>query len=137
LVTVRTEPAVRPTTGSAAPPAPGRAPWGALPIILLGAFVSMSSFFMVNVALAAIARDLGASNAMLELITAAYSLSYAATLVTGGRLGDRFGRRRLFMVGMTGFALASAACAAAGDGWTLAIARLVQGASAGLILPQV
>src|SRR5689334_1526642 len=87
---------------------PAPVPWRALPVVLLGAFLALSSFFMVNLALADIGRDLHANNSMLALITAAYSLSYAATLVTGGRLGDRYGRRRLFVAAVAAFAVASA-----------------------------
>ncbi len=115
-------------------PAP---PWRALPVILLGALITLSSYFMVNLALEAIARDLHASNSMLSLITAGYSLSYAATLVAGGRLGDRYGRRRLFIAAVAGFAVASAASGFAVSGWTLTAGRLLQGAAAGLLMPQV
>ncbi|MBM7785287.1 MFS transporter [Tenggerimyces flavus] len=113
------------------------APWLALPVILLGTFMAVSNFFVVNIALPAIGHSLQTNNAMLQLITAAYSVTYAATLVAGGRLGDRFGRRRLFAIGAIAFALASAACGFAFDGWTLAIGRLVQGIAAGLMAPQV
>src|SRR5947199_252565 len=65
---------------------PAPPPWRALPVILLGTLIALSSYFMVNLALESIARDLHASNSMLSLITAGYSLSYAATLVAGGRL---------------------------------------------------
>ncbi len=112
-------------------------PWLALPVILLGSFMAVSNFFVVNVALPSIGHSLQANNAMLQLITAGYSVTYAGMLVAGGRLGDRYGRRKLFAIGMIGFAIASAACGFAVDGWTLAIGRLVQGAAAGLFVPQV
>jgi MFS family permease len=114
-----------------------RVPWRALPVILLGTFMAVSNFFVVNIALPAIGHSLQANNAMLQLITAGYSVTYAATLVAGGRLGDRFGRRRLFVIGMVAFALASIGCGFAIDGWTLAAGRLVQGIAAGLMAPQV
>ncbi len=109
----------------------------ALPVLLLGSFLATANFFVVNVALPTIGRSLHANAAALQLVVAAYSVSYAAALVAGGRLGDRFGRRRMFVLGLVVFAVSGLACGLAGDLWTLTGARLVQGAAAGLFVPQV
>src|SRR5262249_33439072 len=79
-------------------------------VLLAGAFLPIADFFIVNVALPTINRSLHASGATLELIVAGYGTAYAATLVLGGRLGDRYGRHRLFLVGLIAFLLASLAC---------------------------
>ncbi|WP_189319904.1 MFS transporter [Streptomyces flaveus] len=105
--------------------------------VLLGAALPLIDFFIVNVALPTIARDLSASEAVLELVVAGYGVSYAVLLVLGGRLGDMFGRRRLFLVGMAAFGLTSLACGLAPTAWTLVAARVAQGAAAAAMLPQV
>ncbi|MEU2238826.1 MFS transporter [Streptomyces sp. NPDC018338] len=104
---------------------------------MLGASLPLIDFFIVNVALPSIDHDLAAGPALLELIVAGYGLSYAVLLVLGGRLGDLFGRRRLFLAGMAAFGLTSLACGLAPDAWTLVGARVAQGAAAALMLPQV
>lgn len=118
---------------------PGPASLGPLGLftVLLGAALPLIDFFIVNVALPSIGRDLAAGPSLLELIVAGYGLSYAVLLVLGGRLGDLFGRRRLFLAGMTAFGLTSLACGLAPDAWTLVAARVAQGAAAALMLPQV
>lgn len=105
--------------------------------LLLGAALPLIDFFIVNVALPTIDHDLAAGPALLELVIAGYGLSYAVLLVLGGRLGDMFGRRRLFLAGMAAFGLTSLACGLAPDAWTLVGARVAQGAAAALMLPQV
>ncbi|MCF3961886.1 MFS transporter [Streptomyces fuscigenes] len=105
--------------------------------VLLGAALPLVDFFIVNVALPTIERDLDAGAALLELVVAGYGLSYAVLLVLGGRLGDMFGRRRLFIAGMAAFGLTSLACGLAPDAWTLVAARVAQGAASALMLPQV
>ncbi|MFF7200445.1 MFS transporter [Streptomyces sp. NPDC008141] len=105
--------------------------------LLLGAALPLIDFFIVNVALPTIDHDLAAGPAMLELVVAGYGLSYAVLLVLGGRLGDQYGRRRLFLAGMAAFGLTSLACGLAPDAWTLVGARVAQGAAAALMLPQV
>ncbi|WP_406267641.1 MFS transporter [Streptomyces sp. NBC_00191] len=121
-------------TGTSNEPALG--PLG-LFTLLLGAALPLIDFFIVNVALPTIDHDLAAGPALLELVIAGYGLSYAVLLVLGGRLGDMFGRRRLFLVGMAAFGLTSLACGLAPDAWTLVGARVAQGAAAALMLPQV
>lgn len=105
--------------------------------VLLGAALPLVDFFIVNVALPTIGTDLSASEAVLELVVAGYGVAYAVLLVLGGRLGDLFGRRRLFLGGMAAFGLTSLACGLAPDAWSLVAARVAQGASAAAMLPQV
>lgn len=105
--------------------------------VLLGAALPMVDFFIVNVALPTIERDLHADPATLEMVVAGYGVAYAVLLVLGGRLGDTYGRRRLFLWGLAGFGLTSLACGLAPDAWTLVGARVAQGAASALMLPQV
>lgn len=105
--------------------------------VLLGAALPLIDFFIVNVALPTIGRDLSASESVLELVVSGYGLAYAVLLVLGGRLGDLFGRRRLFLGGMAAFGLTSLACGLAPTAWTLVAARVAQGAASAAMLPQV
>ncbi|MFF8871114.1 MFS transporter [Streptomyces massasporeus] len=105
--------------------------------VLLAAALPLVDFFIVNVALPTIGTDLAASESVLELVVAGYGVSYAVLLVLGGRLGDLFGRRRLFLAGMAAFGLTSLACGLAPGAWSLVAARVAQGASAAAMLPQV
>src|ERR1700677_3333376 len=84
--------------------------WFALPVILAGTFMVTLDFFIVNVAIPSIQRDLHADTAELEWVVAGYGLAYAALLIIGVRLGDLRGRRRIFIAGLAAFTLASAAC---------------------------
>jgi MFS family permease len=105
-------------------------------IPLAGAFMPIMDFFITNVALPSIdARPRFAVRAGARI--AGYGVAYAALLVLGGRLGDRFGRHRLFLGGLAGFGLASLACGLAPDIAVLIGARIVQGAAAALLIPQV
>jgi EmrB/QacA subfamily drug resistance transporter len=108
-----------------------------LATVLLGAFLSIADFFIVNVALPTIDSDLHASTATLELVVAGYGVPYALLLVLGGRLGDLFGRRRLFMLGMASFTVFSLLCGIAPTDTALVAFRAAQGASAALMVPQV
>ncbi|MFI5977001.1 MFS transporter [Streptomyces sp. NPDC051452] len=105
--------------------------------VLLAAALPLVDFFIVNVALPAIGSDLAAGESVLELVVAGYGVAYAVLLVLGGRLGDLFGRRRLFLGGMAAFGLTSLACGLAPGAWSLVAARVAQGASAAAMLPQV
>jgi MFS family permease len=105
--------------------------------VLLGAALPLIDFFIVNVALPTIGQDLSADESVLELVVAGYGLAYAVLLVLGGRLGDLFGRRRLFLGGMAAFGLTSLACGLAPTAWTLVAARVAQGAASAAMLPQV
>ncbi|MFD3581813.1 MFS transporter [Streptomyces sp. NPDC058683] len=105
--------------------------------VLLAAALPLVDFFIVNVALPTIGTDLHAGEAVLELVVAGYGVAYAVLLVLGGRLGDLFGRRRLFLAGMAAFGLTSLACGLAPGAWSLVAARVAQGAAAAAMLPQV
>lgn len=105
--------------------------------LLIGPFLSQLDFFITNVALPTIDRDLTAPAAALELIVAGYGTAYAVLLVLGGRLGDRYGRRRMLLCGLAGFTLMSLLCGLAPNVAFLIIARVLQGAAAALITPQV
>ncbi|MFE9993787.1 MFS transporter [Streptomyces avermitilis] len=130
-----TETLTSPTTRSpVAPPVLGGL---GLFTVLLGAALPLIDFFIVNVALPTIGRDLHASETVLELVVAGYGVSYAVLLVLGGRLGDLFGRREFFLGGMAAFGLTSLACGLAPSAWTLVAARVAQGAAAAAMLPQV
>src|SRR5436305_2661594 len=108
---------------------PGR-PWSVLAVLMTGTFMFVLDFFIVNVALPSIQRDLGAGEGAIEWIVAGYAVSTAVLLVTGGRLGDQFGRRRVFAAGLAVFVLTSAACALAPDPAVLVAARLLPGVAA-------
>src|SRR4051794_34056220 len=97
-------------------------PWTALPVLLAGALMVVLDFFIVNVALPAIATDLGAGESSLEWVVAGYGLTFAAFLITAGRLGDEFGRRRVYAIGLALFTFASAACGLAPSPSTLVLA---------------
>ena len=124
-------------TSEAAGPAYDSRRWLGLAVLLLAAAIDLIDVTVVNIALPAIRDDLGASAAQLEWIIAGYTLAFALTLITGGRLGDVHGRRRMFLVGVAGFTLASLACGLAWSAEALVAARVVQGAFAGLMVPQV
>ncbi|MGH3096839.1 MAG: MFS transporter, partial [Streptosporangiales bacterium] len=109
----------------------------ALVTVLLGAFLGTVDFFIVNVALPAIEADLHASASALQLVVSGYGIAYALLLVLGGRLGDQFGRRRMFMVGMAAFTLTRLLCGLAPSPGLLIAARIVQGAAAAMMVPQV
>src|SRR5947209_1037977 len=115
---------------------PGRS-WPTLAVLMTGTFMFVLDFFIVNVALPSIQRDLRAGEGAIEWIVAGYAISTAVLLVTGGRLGDQFGRRRVFAIGMTVFVITSAACALAPDPAVLVTARILQGVGAALMAPNI
>ncbi|GKW10495.1 MFS transporter [Pectobacterium sp. IFB5596] len=112
-------------------------PWLGLSVLLMAGFVTIFDLFVVNVAIPSMQADLGASFAQIGFIVAGYELAFGVLLITGGRLGDVFGRRRLFVVGMVGFTIASALCGLAPDAELLIGARILQGLTAALLFPQV
>jgi MFS family permease len=109
----------------------------ALAIWLSAMFMTQLDVTIVNVATPAIHDDLGASGAELELVVGAYLLAYAVLLITGARLGELLGFRRVFLSGLALFSAASLACGLAPDPIVLVAARVVQGAGAALMVPQV
>lgn len=110
--------------------------WRALVIILIAPFLSVLDFFIVNISIPSIQSGLHATFAEVQLVIAGYGLTYAVFLVTGGRLGDIYGRKRMFMLGMGGFTLASALCGFAHSPNMLIGSRLLQGLMAALMVPQ-
>jgi len=112
-------------------------PWLGLSVLLLAGFVTIFDLFVVNVAIASMQIGLSASFAQIGFIVAGYELAFGVLLITGGRLGDLFGRRRLFIVGMGGFTMASALCGLAPGAGFLIGARVLQGLAAALLFPQV
>lgn len=127
--------AIAPAIAAGAPPA--SLTTLALMTVLIGVFLPMTDFFIVNVALPTIDRDLHASAGMLQLVVAGYAIAYALLLVVGGRLGDAVGRKRLFLAGMAAFTVTSLACGVAPGIDALVAARALQGAASAMMLPQV
>ncbi|MFI0468706.1 MFS transporter [Saccharopolyspora sp. 5N102] len=133
----------------APPKSPGTAPteadtgklsaqqWLMLVAVMTGTFLSMLNDFIVNVATPAIRDELGASFAEVQLIIGGYILVYGVVLVTGGRLGDIFGHRKMFLLGSGLFTLASLACGLAPDPALLIVFRIVQALGAAIFYPQV
>jgi MFS family permease len=111
--------------------------WLPLRVLLAGTFMIVLDFFIVNVALPSMSTDLHASASAVEWVLAGYGLTLATFLVTAGRLGDRIGRRRMFVIGLGLFTLASVACGAASTPSALIAARLLQGFAAALLSPSV
>jgi len=111
--------------------------WLAFGTVITAAVMDLLDSTIAQVAAPTIRRELGGSYAVIEWVTAAYALGLAVGLLTGGRLGDIFGRRRVLLAGMAGFVLTSAACAAAQSAGELIAARAIQGLAAAIMLPQV
>lgn len=121
-----------------APPATVTRPdLGTMLVLLTGTFMAVLDFFIVNVAIPSIQQDLGASAAAIQFIVAGFALSYGSALIIGGRFGDIFGRRRMFVLGMVLFTLTSAACGIAPNTAVLVTSRVLQGLAAALLAPQV
>ena len=125
------------TAAGASASSPGRWRWLAFGAVITAAVMDLLDSTIAQVAAPTIRRELGGSYAVIEWVTAAYALAMAVGLLTGGRLGDIFGRRRMLLTGMAGFVVASAACAAAGTAGELIAARAAQGLLGAIMLPQV
>lgn len=110
--------------------------WLAFAVLLVGAFLPPLDFFIVNVAMPSIQGSLDASAAELQLVISGYAAAYAVFLITGGRLGDLFGRRRMFLIGISGFGLTSLMCGLATSPAMLIAGRVLQGLSAAAMAPQ-
>ncbi len=110
---------------------------GTLPVVLAGVFMATLDFFIVNVALPAMQADFSAPSAKIEWIIAAYGLTYSMGLITAGRLGDLWGRRRMLSLGVGFFTATSIACGLAPGVNALILFRVLQGLSAALFAPQV
>jgi EmrB/QacA subfamily drug resistance transporter len=111
--------------------------WLALAVVMTASLMDMVDVTIVNIAIPSIRRDTGASFGAIQWITAGYALAFAVGLITGGRLGDIYGRKRLFLLGIGGFTLASALCGFAADPDMLVATRILQGAAGAMMVPQV
>ncbi|WP_037604524.1 MFS transporter [Streptacidiphilus rugosus] len=129
--TTRTPPEAAPATEAGHP-----LRWVALGVVLLAEIMDLLDTTIVNVAAPAIRGAFGGGTAQIQWISAAYTLSFAVLLITGARLGDLFGRKRMFVLGSLGFTLCSALCAGAVDSGMLIGSRALQGGFAALMIPQ-
>ncbi|MFJ4653649.1 MFS transporter [Nocardia sp. NPDC088792] len=118
-----------------APPDPRR--WSALAVVLVAGFMDLLDSTIVNVAVPSIQRDLKAGYAQVEWMISGYVLAFAAVLITAGRLGDIHGRRRMVLIGLAGFTLASALSGLSTNPDMLIGARFLQGGMAGIMVPQL
>ena len=111
--------------------------WLMLIVVLGATLMSAIDIFIVNVAIPSIEQNLHTGFAQAQLVAAGYTLAYAVLLVIGGRLGDLAGRKRLFLLGVASFTLCSTLCGFAPDALALILFRILQGAAAALMTPQV
>ena len=109
----------------------------ALVIVAMAFIMDLLDNTIVNIAIPSIQRDLGASYATIQWLIAGYAMTFATLLITGGRMGDVYGYKKIFMWGVGGFTLASLLCGVSWNSNTLIIARLLQGCFAALMVPQV
>ncbi|MFC3578080.1 MFS transporter [Streptomyces yaanensis] len=128
-------PGTRPASSKT--PATDNRPGRLLATVLSAQFMALLDVFIVNVAVPTIGSELHATGAELQLVVAGYSITYAVLLITGARLGDLFGHRRVHLVGLAVFTAASLACGLAQGTGELIVFRLVQGAGSALMIPQV
>ncbi|THC45304.1 MFS transporter [Massilia sp. Mn16-1_5] len=119
---------------NAAVPEPRR--WAMFIVLLVGSFLPPLDFFIVNVALPSIQAELGTSSSAEQMVISSYAALYAVTLITGGRLGDLYGRSRMFFLGLIGFSAASLLCGLAWSPWALVAGRALQGVTAAIMAPQ-
>jgi EmrB/QacA subfamily drug resistance transporter len=124
-------------TGAAAPAAgPNPLRWFVFVVVIAANIMDLLDATIVNIAGPSIRAALGGSASTLQWLPAGYTLAFAVFLITGARLGDMFGRRRLFLIGSAGFTLMSAACAAAPSMEVLIVFRVLQGSFGALMIPQ-
>ncbi|MFJ1602831.1 MFS transporter [Streptomyces sp. NPDC088253] len=115
---------------------PTRTRWAILGVVLAADILDLLDGTLTTIAAPTITKNLGGGADLIQWLGASYALSLGVLLVLGGRLGDKYGHRRLFLTGLTGFTTASLACGLAPTPTTLVIARLTQGAFAALVVPQ-
>ena len=130
-----TDPQQRPADPSSDAPDPRR--WKALAVCLVAAFMTLLDVSIVNVALPSIEKGVDAGPSALQWVLSGYALAFGLMLVPAGRLGDALGRRNVFLVGLTVFILGSVLCGLAPNSGFLTAARLLQGAGAGIVNPQI
>jgi EmrB/QacA subfamily drug resistance transporter len=126
----------RPAAGDPSDHRPDPRRWRALSVTLTAGFMSLLDVSIVAVALPSMREGLGASPAAIQWVVSGYALTFGLALVPAGRLGDAFGRRRMFLVALAGFVACSAAAGAAQGVGMLVAARLAQGVAAGALAPQ-
>ncbi|MEV4355022.1 MFS transporter [Nonomuraea sp. NPDC004186] len=126
-----TRPAQTPAT-----PAPYKWRWPALAVVLAGSVMELLDATVTNVAGPTMRADLGGGDSLIQWLGAAYTLAMTAGLLTGGRLGDIVGRKRMFLIGVVGFTVGSLLCALAASPETIIAARVVQGLFGAAMIPQ-
>ena len=104
--------------------------------MILADVLDLMDSTITNIAAPTIVRDIGGGESLIKWLGASYALAMGVLLVVGGRLGDRYGKRRMFLIGIAGFTLASLACGLSVDPAMLIIGRLVQGGFGALLIPQ-
>src|SRR6201992_2336563 len=128
--------ALSPAAADTPKPSPHRLRWVVLIVVMTANVMDAMDSTIATVAGPSVRRDLGGGASTLQWISAGYTLAFAVLLIAGARLGDIFGRRRVFLVGLAGFTLFSAACAAAPSMPVLIASRALQGAFGALMIPQ-
>jgi MFS family permease len=135
-----TEDVERRAPASSSPPdddwRPNPRRWRILSVSLVVGFMSLLDVSIVNVAIPSMQKGLDTSASAIQWVVSGYLLAFGLTLVAGGRLGDAYGRRRMMLLGLAGFIVSSAAVGFAPNVALVIVARLVQGAMAGLLTPQ-
>ena len=111
--------------------------WRSLAVILLASFMVLLDTSIVTNGLATIQKELGATYAQIQFVLTAYTIAYGMMLITGGRLGDLYGRKNIFLVGLAGFTITSLLCGLAWSPLSLIVFRVLQGLTAGIMFPQV
>src|SRR5215831_14725971 len=101
--------------------------WALLAVVLIADVLDLMDATITNIAAPTIVREIGGAESLIKWLGASYALAMGVLLVVGGRLGDRYGKRRVFLVSIAGFTLASLACGLAADPVMLIAARLLQG----------
>jgi MFS family permease len=132
---MESSPAARVAAENESAPDPGR--WKSLAVVLCAAFLVALNFFIVNVSIPSIRASLHASFAEIQFVIASYGLTYSVFLISGGRLGDIYGRKRVFIWGVMAFTAASTLCGLAPSPAFLIATRALQGVAAALVFPQV
>jgi len=135
-VTTRTNAAESPRGSTDSQPGAHIHPWLSLTATLIAIFMQLLDVSIVNVALPSISTELGASFSTLQLVITAYTLAFACTLITAARLGDLYGRRKVFLLALTSFTVASVLCGIAQNPAELVAARFLQGLTAAMMMAQ-
>src|SRR5215469_10838584 len=135
-ITAQPDAAPSPAEVTPSPVGSAKLMWAILGVVLIADLLDLLDATITNIAAPSIVAHLGGGTALVKGLGAAYALALGTLLVVGGRLGDKYGQRRIFLIGMTGFTLASAACGLALNPVMLVIARILQGGLGALMVPQ-